>query len=45
LAIVESLDLCDGNIEVVVEAIFDAANHLAFVFQAPRLTKKQTHAE
>jgi hypothetical protein len=45
LAIIESLDLRYGNIEVVVESIFDAANYLAFVLQAPRFAKKQTHAE
>jgi hypothetical protein len=45
LAIVEGLDLRYGDIEVIVEAIFDATNHLPFVFQAPRFPKKQTHAE
>src|SRR5262249_36756479 len=42
LAIIQRVDLRDSDIEMVVQPILDAPNHLAFVFEAPRLAKQQT---
>src|SRR5262249_25877669 len=44
LALVLGLDLGDGHVETVAQAVHDGANNLAFVLEAPGLADQQLHA-
>jgi hypothetical protein len=45
LSMVQGFNLRNRNIELVVQAIFDAANHLPLVFQSPRLAHQKPHLQ